>query len=53
MLNFGQKLPISTLSKQQKFQNNRIGRLGAKNIQFFKIGLSLIIDGRICQFLKV
>ena len=31
MLNLGQKLPIAMLSKQKKIQNDRIGRLGAKN----------------------
>ena len=36
MLNLGQKLPIATLSKQQKFQNDRIGRLGAKKYSIFQ-----------------
>ena len=31
MLNLGQKLPIATLSKQKKIQNDPVGRLGVIN----------------------
>ena len=42
MLNFGQKLPIATLSKQKKIQNDRIGRLGAIKLFNFTTKLAYL-----------
>ena len=42
MLNFGQKLPIATLSKQKKIQNDPVGRLGA--IKLFNFAKSAYLS---------
>ena len=43
MLNFGQKLPIATLSKQKKkIQNDPVGRLGAIEIFNFTTKLAYL-----------